>query len=368
MPALRAQRWTVWVGIFAIALCTRVDQTEAQDGVNEADASAGRERPAHLVVVRISESLISSLINRTIDIEAPVRDFILDSTVRGAARLTGEPVVQLKPSEECARFTVVLTGTVQSRTTARNGPAVIHGHSVTHFKATKELVFEPGKGFRGDLPKVYAQTQCFTDDVRSTRGGILGRLVQRRAQNEVAASHDEVVDIVRDRAARRIAYAFESYMQERLARLNRALEFQTKLAELRSRDGNRRLIARTTPEYLEIADAIHENDAPIGLPLIADVAHGSGPIQIWVNSKIVHPAVAHALETIFTRPNDSAIVNTLALLPGTFGKEAAAAITAFAEKKNVGIQYTDNWFIVEVNTAPLATTHVAEATSDTIRR
>ena len=368
MPAPKAQRWTIWSTIFTIAFCTQLGHCLAQDTSPDADAPATDQRPTHLVVVRISESLLSSLINRTIDIQAPIRDFILDSTVRGAARLVGEPIVNLEPSEDSARFSVILTGTVESRTTARNGPAVIHGRSVTHFTATKELVFEPGKGFRGGPPKVDALTQCFTDDVRSTRRGILGRFVERRAENEVKASHDEVVEIARERASRRIAQAFEAYMQQRLARLNQVLEFHTRLAELRTRDGNRRLIARTTPDYLEISDAIHHDNAPVGQLITAGVTQCSGPIQIWVNAKIVPPAVAHAMETIFTRPTYSAIINMLALLPGTFGKEAAGAITVFAAEKHVGIQYTDNWLIVELHAGPIATTRVAETTIDTILR
>jgi hypothetical protein len=368
VSATGMRRWAVLFAGLVLVLST--EYGNAQDRGDDANNEAlSNKRPANFMVLRLSETLLSSMINRPIDYQIQVRDVILDTPVTGVARLVGQPVIKLEPSENDARFNVVFSGTVHSRTVARSGPAIINGHTITYFTAIKEVAFEPGKGFRAGPPLVYAQSQCYTDSIQSTRGGIVGRIVQRRAANEVAANHDEVVQIARERASRRIAHFFETHMQERLARLSEALEFQTRLAGLRSRDGNRRLIARTTPGYLEIADAVFHDNGPIGPPAIAGISR-EGPIQVCVNSRLVPPAVAHALDTIFTRPSDSAIVNGLALLPGTFGKQAAAAINAFASRKNIGIEYTDDWLIVDLypdNTSRIAE-RIAAPADNIIRR
>jgi hypothetical protein len=80
-----------------------------------------------------------------------------------------------------------------------------------------------------------------------------------------------------------------------------------------------------------------------------------------LHSSIVPPNVSAALETLFTKPDESAIVNALTLMPVTLGKEAATAITAFASENNVAIQNNGDWFVVEVRAPDISRVAGAEA-------
>jgi hypothetical protein len=302
--------------------------------------------------LRLSAAMLNSLVDKPIDRQVPIRDMVLGTPVTGVARITGVPQVRLEPSSDQARFNVVITGTVYSRTLGRSGPAVIQGHSITRFTATKQVVFEPGQGFRGLPPQINAQAQCFTDGIQSMRGGLIGRIVVRRASTEIAQHHSQLTAIAQDRAVRRIADAFERHMDERLARLNRAVEIRAMLANLRDEATSPAIQCCTTPHYLEIADA-KDNGAAIVLPVLSAASEASAPVEIWLHGSLVPERIAEALKTMFTNPDQSAVLNALALLPGTFGKEAAAALQALVNENKVAIQKIGDWTVVELNTQPV---------------
>jgi hypothetical protein len=265
--------------------------------------------------------------------------------------MTGEPRVHLEPSTDRASFQVVLTGVVFSRTVGRNGPAIIYGHSITRFTATKEVVFEPGSGFRGLPPKIRAEAHSFTDGIGSTRGGLVGQMVQRRAAREVAQQQQEITAIVRERSARRVAAAFNERMDQRLAELNRTVEIRTLLAGLGDLINNPRLVCSTTPHYLQIAGSglAGAEPGPIVLPAPAAATRSRAPVEIWVHASLLPETIGAALQKMFASPDQNALVNALALLPGTLGKQAASSITALVSESKVGVQNMGEWTVVELN-------------------
>lgn len=327
---------------------------DGRDAAQDAAAAPTEEQPkgpAHLIVVRFPAETLEGLIDRTIDVTAPVKDVILGTPVTGVARLVGLPRVELAPSDDEAHFNVVVSGTVYSRTIGHGGQANVHGHSITRFTATKQVIYEPGIGFRSSPAKVAANTQCYTDSIAPTRGGIVGRIIQRRASEQIAAQHGQLTAIARERATKRIETAFETRLNERIAQLNQAVDFQIQLASLRPQDGARKLRARTTPDFLELTDAADSEYVATDLP-VREITLASKPaVEIWVRSALIPEKVGVALQTIFNNPDRSAVLNTLALLPGTLGKEAAAAITALASERKVGIQNMGEWLVIELNMA-----------------
>ena len=161
---------------------------------------AADEPVDHLAVLRISAAMLDSFIEtKDIDRVVDVRDVILGTTIRGTARIVGKPSVKLAESEDLATFQIVLHGTVNSRTTGYNGPAIIHSRAVTTFTATKQIIFEPGHGFRGLPPKVDARTQTFVDRIDSDRSGLVGRIIRRRAAQIEVKQHAEVNEIARQK-------------------------------------------------------------------------------------------------------------------------------------------------------------------------
>src|SRR5436190_10311502 len=138
--------------------------------------------PDHRIVFRVCDQLLNSLMdNAAIDRQTEVREVILGTSVVGTARVTGKPDVKLIPSVDDATFYITLEGTIHSRTTGYNGPAIIHSRSVTTFTASRPVVFEPGRGFYGLPSRVSARTESFVEGISSRRRGLVGRIVSRRA-------------------------------------------------------------------------------------------------------------------------------------------------------------------------------------------
>lgn len=188
-----------------------------QEAVQSAEASV----LGHPVVFRVSDVTLNAFLSdEDFDRETDVRDVILGTSIRGRARILGKPGVQLVESSDQATFYITCNGTVNSRTTGYNGPAIIYSRSVTNFTATKRVIFEAGKGFIGLPSQVTAHTQTFVEGIGSTRRGLIGRIVCRRAAKIEAERHAEATEIARQKVERRIAAAFEKQSEERLARLS----------------------------------------------------------------------------------------------------------------------------------------------------
>jgi hypothetical protein len=361
MPAIPHGRWSFRIGIALGAVLVAISVATAQEELPTTENET-QQRPEHLVVLRLSAAMLNSLINKEIDHPASIQDIVLGTPVTGVARVIGQPRVQLVPSFDQAQFNVVITGTVYSRTVGRNGPAIIHGRSITHFTATKQIVFKPGEGFYALPPQVSAQAQTFTDGVQSTRGGIIGRFVQRRAARELAGQQRQLTAIARDRATRRIAAAFDRHMGERLTRLNRAVELRAMLAGVGQRAANLRVVTCTTPHYVEIASAANDRTSPIVLPVLGSASEMGAPIEIWIHGSVVPEQIGLAAKTLFTNPEQSALLHAISLLPGTFGTEATAAISALVGENRIAVRSVGDWLVVEINTQPVIKNVVAART------
>jgi hypothetical protein len=310
-------------------------------------------RPAHFLVLRLSGAMLNSLIDKPIDVQMPVRDVVLGTPVTGVARVTGRPQVVLEPSYDQAKFKMTVSGTVYSRTVGARGPATIYGRSITTFTASAPIIFEPGKGFHALPLEIATHTRVYTDNITTSRGGPIGKIVRRRAWEQVSAQRAELTAIARQRATARVAAAFTKHLDERVARLNRAIEFRATIANLRNQvEGTPQVVCCTTPLYVEIADTLGAERATIVLPVLASASDAAAPIELWIHNRILPEGLANALKTLLSSPDQNAIVNALALMPGTFGKEAAAAVTAFITENQIGIQSLGDWTVIEVNTRP----------------
>src|SRR5206468_2142342 len=129
--------------------------------------------------------------------------------VTGAARLVGKLRMHPVPSPDKARFNTVFEGAIYCRTIGRKEMVTVHSHSITRFTASKEIVFEPDKGFYARPTAIVAHTQCFTDSINPGRGGLIGRIIERRAAEQIAAERPQVTAIIRQRAIGRINARFE---------------------------------------------------------------------------------------------------------------------------------------------------------------
>ena len=221
-----SRTWGVFVArtlVFAIAAHCVVAHG-ALAWCTAADAIRSLEPPPRQIVVRLSGELLAPLIERPIDEVQAVDEEILDARAIGQAHVNGQPRLTLADDPAAAAFRVTVTGTIVSRTVGRKGPVQIHSQSETRFTATKRVVFEPGRGFVGEPADITAETTSQTNAIKPDRGGVVGRVIERRAWARVTESREQVNQIVQARAEAKIRESFDRLLDARLARLNRRVD------------------------------------------------------------------------------------------------------------------------------------------------
>jgi len=260
-------------------------------------------KPDHRIVLRVSSSMLNSMMDdqNDVDRETDVREVILGTTVVGRSKVTGKSVVKLIESGDRAKFEVVVHGTAVSNNTGYNGPVIVTSRSVTKFMATQLVVFEPTRGFYGQPPKVTARTQHTVNSISSTRGGLIGRIIRRRATRIEASQHALVEQIASQRAARRIQLAFEKTSAQRLAKLNQ-------LADVRSlasatghslKPADTQYTCCTTPHYFQIATSFSDSGPPGDyLPKYDPKNPSNAPIEVWVHDSLIGEPIASSIDTL----------------------------------------------------------------------
>jgi hypothetical protein len=138
---------------------------------------------------------------------------------------------------------------------------------VTHFTATKQIVYKAGQGFSGSPGEVTARTQCFTEGIGSSRGRLIGRIIRRQAAEQIAENKALTTEIARQKAQRQIAAAFERRMDERIAHLNQMVESQSLWGSLMGGSGRMPYACCSTHGHLQIAAAHPRESRPIALPV-----------------------------------------------------------------------------------------------------
>src|SRR4051794_20478603 len=165
-----------------------------QDAVSAiSPAIAGKQsevNPAGLLYVRVSRDFVDRHMQRTIDKRSPVRDLVLGTDIHGESDTTGETHVNLLPGDGIVRAEIVFDGTVHSRTTGYNGPAILHYVSETPFQARKTISLTD-TGLNVSDANVSSTTRLQTTGVETTLPRLRGRIASRIAARRNANSHAE---------------------------------------------------------------------------------------------------------------------------------------------------------------------------------
>jgi hypothetical protein len=306
--------------------------------------------PAHRLVLRVSDAVLASYLGREIEQQVPVQDIILGTTVTGTAQISGQPCVKLLERTEGAAFHVEVRGTAVSRTIGRNGPAIIHSRSVTHFTATKQIVYKAGQGFSASPGQVFARTQCFTEGIGSTRGRLIGRIVRRRAAEQIAENKALTTEIARQKAQRQIAAAFERRMDERIAHLNQMVESQSLWASLVGGSGRMPYACCSTQDHLQIAAAHARESRPIALPVRGPASSIAAPLELWVHNSLLPGPTPGLLNRLAQTSAASDVLNAC-LSPTALIKKQSLEAAIVGLTRNLDCQTIGDWVVVEVRSA-----------------
>jgi hypothetical protein len=264
-----------------------------------AELAQAEDLPRKQVWVRLHSDLLVPLIERPIDEVQAVAEVILGVRSIGHAHVSGQPTMTVIDEPDTAAFTVTVVGTIHSRTTGRRGPVKIYSRSTTQFRATKHVVFVPGRGFVGEAATIVAQTSGQPERIESNRRGILGGVIERRAWARAAQSREQVNQIVRAMAEAKVREAFDRILEARLARVNQLAEQRYLVAVV---VGGSRYYCWTSGGWLNIVVSSADDSSPFS-PQGMEEKLGrrstlGQPIQVWVHERVLGERVSELLRRV----------------------------------------------------------------------
>jgi hypothetical protein len=335
-------------------------------------AHEATSKPDHLVVLRVSESMLNSLLDgEDVDRHTNVQEVILGTTVYGRARTTGKPTIKLVESADRAIFEIKLNGQTVSQNTGYNGPAIIYSQSVTNFTATRLIAFEPGKGFYGAPAKVTATTKTTIQGFDSNRGGLIGRIVRRRAASIEAGQHAQVEQLASQRAQARIQSIFDKRSNERLAKLNEVADVRS-LASATGHSaaiGDTKYVCCTTKNYFQIATGFSDSDTGPMVKLPEhDVANSkNAPIEVWVHQSLVGEKIANGIDMLTKQMETSQIGLTVSTAARVLtNSETGDMIPSIIGKQPLQVCKVGDWRVAKLEMPPQDLVQVVQVLRPTL--
>jgi hypothetical protein len=310
------------------------------------------------IVVEVSGQLLAPLIERPIDEVQPVDEMILGARAIGEAHVIGQPKLVLADDPDSAAFVVALAGTIQSRTVGHKGPIDIYSYSETQFTATKRVVYVPERGFVAQAAQIDAETSTQTERIVPDRGGILGRLVERRGWNRVAQNRPQVNQIVQTLAKTKIGEAFDRLLDQRLAGVNRIADQRYLITAALRGQAAPKYECCTKHGSLIIAASSGEGHLR-SKPREDLVARGlaGSPVQVWIHESVVGDRTAIVLRNVD-------LLRRL-LDPAVFQRQpVAAASTAAPSRRFYDFAAIGDWIVVHSRSASATTVPVVAETGE----
>lgn len=233
------------------------------------------------IVIRFSERFLSLLISPQVIGEEPVNLVVLGTPTVGTAWLEGKLRLDLKPAPRGVSLFACFDGTCVSRTTGRNGPAIIYGTATTSFSAQKPLRVDVDQGIEAGETTMTARTSVVTPCIESTLPRLRGRIVRRVARRRVQRNQPQIIAIARSRARARIGRAFDSSVEGLVVQFNGDLDLlRPVIQRLREENPDSSLVFSTTEDYLELAIGRAESR---NLPELPATVFDLSPVQVWLH-------------------------------------------------------------------------------------
>lgn len=251
--------------------------------------SPARIAPAALVYVRVSRGFLEDYVERSVKRRKPVRDCVLGTRLIGESETIGKTQLVLRPSRDKLSGEVTFTGTVTSRTTGYNGPAILQILSDATFQARKPISLSDA-GLNVSPATAVAPTKLQTTNIETTLPRLLGRIATRIAWRRDAQSRSEAEAITSQHAAKTIRDDLDARVDESIAKVEQALQFKIPGLEIDSQQLTIKRF-RTSADYVEMA--MMRQDATVEeYSLRPPEVQGSPDIAVRVSRSIVRQAVA----------------------------------------------------------------------------
>jgi hypothetical protein len=297
--------------------------------------------PAAMVYVRLSREFIEDYVERTVSTRKPVRDCILGTRIFGQSQTVGKTDIKLLPSRDKISGEIGFHGTVHSRTTGYNGPAILHYKSRATFRARK-LVTLGEAGLKVAPATAVASTKLETTGIQTTLPRLRGRIATRIAARRNANSRPEAEAITSRHAAATIEEDFDRRIDRSVAKIKRVFQLKVPGLDMGSDPQIAHMRYRSTPEYVEMA-MIRDDASAEEYALRPPPVTGDPDFAIRVNRNLFGTAIA---DSDFSQQLGPLVVQ---LLEARFVDKAIAIVAPGAKptKNPTNWSIDRNWLSME---------------------
>lgn len=184
-----------------------------------------------VMVLRVSEKYLESLFARDINKQTQVNRVVLGTRATGRAHTVGRADVDTKPAKNDAAFYVKIIGTTTSRTTGRNGPAIIYSRSITKWTSQKIVRFD-GENFKASPATIESTTKITPLGADSILPGIRGRIVSRVAAKRAREYNSRAEHISGDDTKKQVLSDVNRVVDGQIQKLNDRLDSRPMMAYL----------------------------------------------------------------------------------------------------------------------------------------
>lgn len=174
--------------------------------------------------IAISERFLNRLVARDEQHPGEVRDFILGADVRGFQTTDTKLRIDLMPSPDKIRASLVLNGLTNAQTTGATPQAMVDVASQQRFVAIKDILFD-GNYFSTRHAVIHVQAHNQTLGAKTALSGtIFGGIADKIAFREAERRKPEAEAVARDKVAERVYPEFDNEVDRNLGKANEQME------------------------------------------------------------------------------------------------------------------------------------------------
>jgi hypothetical protein len=267
------------IGVFGLAPVGSADDVKPTDAETR-------------IVLRISREFIRRHNLPPIDEVEPIDRCLLGAHVVGQLHTTGVTTMNMDIEAGDAIFTFRLQGTAVSHSVAVRSPVEVFSTGVTNFEAERAIRFD-GLRFAA-TPANLRATYAANIDGLATPGGILGRIIRKRAWATIQRNEPIANAIAFDETKQRILEKFDRRTDQLVNELNRVVPLENTIALLAPQTKDWIVHVRRTKDYVLVSPGPKDAVIPI---LPKESAQLQAPLELWLRGK---PGQAPAVQLLQT--------------------------------------------------------------------
>jgi hypothetical protein len=196
----------------------------AADGGDRLSAALQKHLFNYNVRIVASEEFLNRLLSEARTESGPVSDYVLEAAVSGNQTTATKVTVDLRPSNNTARFDLTLNGQVQSSTVGVTSQATVYTQGNHTFVAKKEVHFD-GLRFTTSPATISVYPHNTTTGISTAMsGGLFGGIAQNIASKEVEARRGTAEAIAGSRVREKVLPKFNSEVNKNFAEAGPKLE------------------------------------------------------------------------------------------------------------------------------------------------